>query len=141
MLLIYWRKRGNEDSKFSGFFPCETKIQKPADDKKKHDHHVPCLSMVLQSLMLFVIIKHLFTGYSGNSKFIVPRDTSYCSLLCLEQQLMSRRTMNLLFAAQGDSWCLWNIKLAITFIPVNTCIIFLTTFLKFVLLSINGGCR
>ena len=71
-----------------------------------------CVCLVLQSLMLFAIIKHLFTGYLGNSKFIVPRDTNYCSLLCLEQQLMSRRTMNLLFAAQGDSWCLWNIKLA-----------------------------
>ena len=79
-LLIHRRKLGNGHSKLSEFFLCENKIPKTCRRQQ-----TLCLSMVL----LFGIIKHLLTGYSGNSKFIFPLHTSYCPCLCLGWYLVS----------------------------------------------------
>ena len=63
MLLIHWGKRGNTHSKFSGFFLCQSKILKPADDSNKKEG-TGCVSVHV-CFMLFGRIKHLLTGYSG----------------------------------------------------------------------------
>jgi hypothetical protein len=42
----------------------------------------------LDSITLFGIIKHLLTGYSGNSKFIVHFNTNYILPLALLQVIV-----------------------------------------------------
>lgn len=60
------------------FSSVKLKPLKPTDNNNKHGELVLCLSIELQSLRLFGIIKHLMIGYSGDSKFIVALNTNYC---------------------------------------------------------------
>ena len=39
---------------------------------------ISIIIMVINLMNMFGIINYLMTGYSGNNKFIVPRDTDYC---------------------------------------------------------------
>jgi hypothetical protein len=89
-------------TKSSGLFLCWNKIPKPADDNKC-GKQVLCLSIVLQSFMLFDIIKHLLTGYSGDIKYIDSLETNYYFG----------------FASGKNFFLSGNNKFAITLIPVN----------------------
>ena len=72
------------------------------------------LCNVLFAALLILLIhwmkhgsEHSNTGYSGNTKFIVPFDTNYCPWLRLGQLMVSHGIINLLFPSS-----------------VNKCIIF-----------------